>query len=230
MPAVPLIIMGASAAWGAYQQHKQTKAAEQAMQAQTAATQPAFDQLGALAKQAGQTSSGMFKAGMPLFQNAANYWGTLLRGGRSAMQGAMAPEISALTDTYRGAARSIERTAAGPQRDVAMADLARQRASQIGGLALQVRPQAANQVADLSRLAFGTGTQAMGAAGGVLGQILQGQSQLGQLDLARQRFGAEQSSASGKAWGDFITALIGAFAKSKGGGGTAGVSTGLYGG
>lgn len=103
--------------------------------------------------------------GVGMLGNAGNYWQTLLGGNRAAMSQAVAGPRGALTDQYRGAERGLERSGLrGATRELASAELSRDRASKIAGLTTGVQPMAAQQLAGV---------------GGELGGIGANQEQLG---------------------------------------------------
>ena len=121
----------------------------------------------------------LFQQGMPATQNAINYYGTLLRGNRAAMQQATAGSAAQLTDTYRGAEAGLKRSGVrGGERATALAELTRDKASQIAQLT--------------------TGQQGEAARGlGLMGMNLTGQG-LGAEVSAGQGFGGIASQAGGK--------------------------------
>lgn len=176
-----------------------------------AQAQPAINALTNIGKTQLNQGQQAFSFGMPNLQKAGNYWSNLLSGSRAGIAGAIAPEVSALTDTYRGAQRSLERSAPGPGRDVAAAELNRQRAGQIGGLALGVRPAAAEQLGSLGQFGVTSGLQGTQGAGGTFAQLLSGQTGLGNLALSQQKFASEQNEAFGNQLSKFLVGLIQAY-------------------
>lgn len=194
--AIPLIGTGISAVMGARNQKKQGDAlkAQQAMAQQQAAN--------------GQQ---LFNVGMPALNQSANYYSRLLNGSRSGMTAALAPEIGATTDVYRGAERSLERSGVrGAQRDVAKADLARDQAGKISGLMLGVRPAAAQSLGTLAGNALGAGQGYTGLYGNLMGQA--------------QQTRAYNDEQSGALWNNIGRLLVGSYDayKNRGGSGNAG--------
>lgn len=111
--------------------------------------------------------------GRPLLDKASNYYQTILSGSRGAQQQLLAPEIGQITDTYRGAERGLERSGVrGPARDVATAELARDRAGAIAGLIPGLRPMAAAQIGDLGRYQTTAGLGATSAGASVYDSLL----------------------------------------------------------
>jgi hypothetical protein len=165
------------------------------------------------ARQAREQGGQLFSFGMPLLQRSSNYYDTILRGNRSAIQAQMAPEIAGINDVYRGAGRSLERSGIrGAGRDVAEAELSRQKAGQLGGMVLAQRPAAAAAVGDLGRFGASAGQAGIQGAGGLYGQLTAGMR-------ANREFGAQQSQQYGQAVGGFISDLLRQIPWNRSGGG-----------
>lgn len=203
--AVPLIGAGISAFSSWRQRKAQQKAG--AVGGPASLEGPAT----ALAAQQGQQGQGLFNFGMPQLQRAAGYYGNLLSGSRSAIASTIAPDVAALSDTYRGAARNLERAPPGAGRDVAAADLNRQRAGQIGGLAMAVRPNAAAQVAGMGQFGVGQGTSATASAGGMYSSLLGHNLNERQFGFDQQKYKDQQSMEFGKNLSKILTDFIGAY-------------------
>jgi hypothetical protein len=152
----------------------------------------------------------LYGAGMPAMRSALNYYSTLLQGNRAAMSQAVAGPTAQLTDMYRGAERNLDRQGIrGGGRDLAQAELGRDRAGQLARLTTGVQPMAAGALGQMGSSAVGQGLGATGAAGGQYGQIL------GQQFTNRQN--------TNQMWGDAMGDVGGAAydvwkMKSKGGG------------
>lgn len=142
-------------------------------------------------------------AGMPYATGAGNYWQTLLSGNRAAMAQATAGPRAALTDQYRGAERGLERSGLrGGVRDLASAELSRDRAGKIAGLTTGVQPAAAENLAGLGTALTGQGTAAMIGGGNIWANLLRAG--------AENRFqaneaGRDTASAFGKSIFDILT-------------------------
>jgi hypothetical protein len=138
------------------------------------------------------TSAGMrsFNAGDTDLNAASGYLRTLVGGSRGAMTAALGPEIGAITSAYRGAQSGLDRGGAtGAVREMATADLAREKAGRISGLAMAVRPQAVGQLSQIGQArqsagagivgmgqgATGTGISALSGANSPLSTIYQGE-------------------------------------------------------
>ncbi len=209
MPAaIPLIATGISVVGGAIGKKKDSNR-QQAQQAQTQVPLAGMQQAGQTAFGQGQQLYGF---GMPRLNQAASYYSTLLNGNRAAMTQAIQPEIAGITDTYRGAERSLERSGVrGAQRDVAQAELARSRAGQIGGLLGGVRPMAAQALGQLGQFGVSQGQQGIGSAGTIYGNMLSGLTGQRQIGLEERKYGDEQSGALWGNIGKLITDGYGAW-------------------
>ena len=112
-----------------------------------------------------QMGGDLFKAGMPATQNALNYYTTLLRGNRAAMQMATAGPAAQLTDTYRGAERGLERAGVrGGEAATARAELNRDRANSIAQLTTGQQGNAAAMLGQLGGDATSQGVRSVEGA------------------------------------------------------------------
>lgn len=156
----------------------------------------------ATARQARGQGSTLFNAGMPLLNQASSYYRALLSGNRGALTQALAPEIGAITDVYRGAEKGLERSGVrGAQRDMAEAEIGRERAGRIAGLVPALRPQAAQSLGQLGQFATGQGTATTSGAGSLYGSILSGQRD-------DRRHADEQGSAFGAGLGGLVADVM----------------------
>jgi hypothetical protein len=166
------------------------------------------------AAQLNEQGTGMFKYGNPLLQQSTSYYQRLLNGNRAAMTQAVQPEIAGITDTYRGAERGLERSGIrGPARDVASAELTRDRAGKVASLIPNVRPMAAAAVGDAGRFGIQQGQAAQQASSGIYDRLISG----GREDRKSQN---ETQGAFGKTLGTMTADAMKAFGKksSKGAG------------
>lgn len=150
-----------------------------AKKAQAGALKRSPEELAALkgAQGVAGTASGvagsLLRQSKPYIEKPANYYQQLLGGNRAAMTQAVAPGIASATDVYRGAERNLDRTGVrGAARDVASADLGRQRAGQIASLTTGVQPWAAGQLAGLGTGLLGQATPLYGTAGNIYTNLL----------------------------------------------------------
>lgn len=171
----------------------------------------------------GLQSSGtqLTQQGMGQVGQAGSYYSTLLGGNRAQMGLATAAPRASITDTYRGAERSLEHGGVrGAVGDLAKAELSRDKASKISGLTTGVQPGAAAALADIGTNLTGQGGQRMDAAGSIYSNLL------GQGSQNRQYARGEGEKAGSSIGSLLFDILSGA---SKLGGGQKGMS-GLPGG
>ena len=171
MPVVATIaIAGGSAAWQGYQSHKANKqAAKQGeMLNENARIQQAAGR--PLLAQGQRTMMGPGAGGAlnPDFEQSAGYFRNILSGDRAAAAGALAPDIAAITDNYRGAERSAQANLRGGTRDLAMAELNRDRVGKTAGLRAALRPGAATALGDIGRFRTTTGLNQVNQGAGLL--------------------------------------------------------------
>lgn len=93
----------------------------------------------------------------PAYEKGLSYYSALAGGDQAKAAQVMAPDIRAITDTYRGGQSSIENRLQGPARDQALADLARSRTADIAALAGRGRTDAVSKL-------FGAGESGLGDA------------------------------------------------------------------
>lgn len=168
-PAIPWIIKGGATLGGILAGKKAQSSAQQRSPEELAALQGAQGAAGALGRQ-GQT---LTRTGLPALQSSLGYWQTLLGGNRAAMSQATAAPRAAITEQYQGAERNLERSGLrGATKDLSVAELGRQRVGQIAGLTSGVQPMAAQQLMAGGQGLVGQGTQALGAAGSLWGNLL----------------------------------------------------------
>lgn len=157
---VPIIAAGISA--GASLLGNRKTAAEKAMEGNAR-------QQGAMASQIATMARQQHTIAGPALNKAMQHYMQLAGGNRAQLQGAMAPEMNMLMDTYKGAQMGTERMAPGPQRDHAIAELYRQKAGQMGMMPMQARQQAFGQLGSMGMDLNQGANQMYGMAGNVLG-------------------------------------------------------------
>lgn len=161
--AVP-IMMGATSLGQAYFGSRRSGEEKRLLGAQT-------NQLNQLS---GQGAS-LFGAGMPAMRSAISYYDTLLRGDRASQAQALAGPVAGITDLYRGTEANLQRSGVrGGVKDLATAELGRDRANQIGQLTAGVQPQAASALAAMGSSATGQAQGATGGAAAGFGGMAQG--------------------------------------------------------
>lgn len=197
-PAVPALIQGGAAIGSALLGRR---AAKQQFQ-RSPEEQNYLSQTG----QAGQTLLGqgqqLFNLGTPGIQASQDYFGKLLSGNRAAQAQAVGSGVANLTDVYRGAARGVGRSGlVGSARDMALADLNRDRAGATARLVSGIQPMAAQQLAQ-------TG---LGTVGAAIGPTLGASNIFGQLagEARSQRENANAAQAqAGKSAGAMIFDML----------------------
>ncbi len=160
--AIPAVIGAAGSIGSALIGSRRSGAEKQALAGQQASASQLMSQ--------GQS---LFGAGMPAMRSALSYYDTLLNGNRAAQAQAIAAPTANITDMYRGAERNLERTGVrGGVKDLAMAELGRDRTSKLAQLTTGVQPMAAGALGSLGGQAAGMATGATSAAGGQYSTIL----------------------------------------------------------
>jgi hypothetical protein len=196
------------------------KAAQSAMQ-RTPEEQQALAGGQAAAGGLGRQGAGLTGMGLPyagqsagMLGQSGNYWQTLLGGNRAAMAQATAAPRGAITDQYRGAERSLERSGVrGGVADLARAELSRDRAGKIAGLTTGVQPMAAEQLASvggqmgqLGTTLTGQGTAALIGGGNTWAQLLRAGAEN---RFAGQQAGAQTASQVGGGIWDLLSGGVG---------------------
>lgn len=211
-PALPWIAKGAGALFGGLMSRRAQRGAMQRSPEEQAAMggiTGAAGNLNQAGAQLGQVGGGLVQAGQQALRGPTNYYQTLLRGSRPAMAQAVAAPTAAITETYRGAERGLERSGIrGAAKDVASADLNRQRASQIAGLTTGVQPAAADALAGLGGQQLGLGIGAQQAAGGMYGQAGNLYGGLLRSGTENRQYGRQEGAQAGQQWGGLIFDLI----------------------
>ncbi len=166
MPAIPLVVMGVSAAASAYAAHKQGQQGDNAADMQKSL----LDRQSALANQMTSLGQGQISSSKPAMDAAMRYYMTLANGNRSQINTALAPQVAGIADAARGAERGLmAHEGPGAQRDQAMAQLAKQRQGQLGELPMQARTDAMGKLATLGQQGTQQGYNFLTGAAGALG-------------------------------------------------------------
>lgn len=187
--------------YSAKKQADQMKQASQLSPAGVAAQQ-------GLTKQAGKLNTmgdRLLGQGTNDLERVAQYWRPLLSGDRAQVQQAIAPDVASVTDVYRGAERSLDRSPVrGAQKDQQAGELRRQKAGQISLMPMQQRNNAAGALGALGENYFSTGANAIGQAGNLFGQVYAGERQTANQGQAyslaesgRQNEALQRGAASG---------------------------------
>ena len=208
-PAVPWLIKGGAALGGALFGKKSQSNAMKRSPEEAMALQGAQGAAGNLTTQ----GNALIGQGVPLMGQAANYWSTLLGGNRAQMAQATAAPRAALTDVYRGAEAGLDRSGVrGATRDVAMAELSRDRAGQIGRLTTGVQPGAAGALGEIGGQLIGQGAPMLSGAGNIWSNLLG--SGFDNRKYARGE-GEKTSSGMGSLIFDILQGTLGKFGREK---------------
>jgi hypothetical protein len=210
MPAaIPLVIQGASMVGGAIASRRAQKAAQKRSAEEQVALTGGQQAAGTL----GQAGQALITGGQETQAPATNYFSTLLRGNRAQQTQAVAAPTAAVQDVYRGAERNLERSGVrGAQRDVASAELGRERASRISSLVTGVQPQAAAALTQIGQTQTSQGIGASGTAGSLYGNLLPQGAQ-------NRMYARQEGQKAGEGWGGLVFDMLSSYAGSKGGGG-----------
>lgn len=209
MPVVPFIPTIASTAGsiigGVLAGKKATSSAQKRSPEELKALEGAHGAAGQLMGQ----SNKLLGFGMPYVKQAGDYYSTLLGGNRAAMTQAVAGPRAGITDIYRGAERNLERSnVRGAARDVAQAELGRERAGKVASLVTGVQPFAAEGLANLGLPLIQAGQYGAGQAGSLYGNLLsQG--------AANRQYAREEGEKASAGFGGLIFDIL----KGVGGGG-----------
>lgn len=161
MPAIPLIVAGASVAGSVYQAKKAGEVAN--------AQKQLVGQQSALANEIAGFAQNQHSMAQPALSKAMQYYMQLATGNRGMINSALAPDRAALTDTYKGAEQGLlARTAPGPGRDRAIAELYRQRAGQLGLMPFQAKQSAIGNLGQIGQNLTSNALDAYGRAGSAL--------------------------------------------------------------
>lgn len=154
------------------------------------------------ARQQREQGASAFSIGAPLMRAAAGYYQRLLGNDRAAIDQAVAPERTAITESYHGANQAVMRgNLRGGARDMALAENARLQAGQLGTLVPQARRDAAAAGGALGAGAVGQGQAGVAGAAGTFSSLL------GQAEQRRQ-FDEKSRYQLGQNVGGFLTSLL----------------------
>lgn len=176
--AIPAISLGAQH----FLNRKQNQRTNQALGAATTGLQSSAAELSRGAGQSDALGNAFLGDARQTLQKSAGTFGQvgsyaspLLSGSRGAIDSVLAPERSAITDTYRGAERSLD-SMRGGTRDLAVAELNRDRAGRLALLPGQARTAAAQTMMGVGSGQAGVGGAQASTGVGLMGQGLQGRA------------------------------------------------------
>lgn len=158
----------------------------------------------------GNIGASLYGRGAGTLDRPQSYYETLLgRGGRSAMEAAVAPQAENIASTYGGLAKSLEGSyVRGGVRDVALAEANREKAGQISRLTAGVQPAAAGALTDIGKYQVGTGVGATGASGGLYADLLGQGTQNRALNLQSKLAGEQIKGSTGQDIGSLLFQVL----------------------
>jgi hypothetical protein len=215
--AIP-IAMGVSSWIGS---RKSTGKTEKIASTPTAEEQAAGAGASGAAGKLGGIGETLYGQGQGTLGRATSYYETLLgRGGRGAMESAVAPAAESISDLYGGMSKSLEGSnVRGGVRDLALAEAEREKRGKISRLTAGVQPGAAAALGNIGRFQTGAGIGATGQSGGIyadlLGKGLQGRG----LGLTGRLEAEKSRRQTGQDIGNMLFSLLSSGAGKSGGGG-----------
>lgn len=169
MPVVPLAVM----AGGAIISHFANKSAKNAALERTPEENLSLGGAQGGAKALTTGGAEQLNTGANTERPATNYYSTLLSGNRAAQAQATAAPAARISDIYGGAQRNLEQQGVrGATKDVATANLGRERASSLAGLVTGVQPAAAGALASIGESQQNRGASMTGAGTSAYGNLL----------------------------------------------------------
>lgn len=207
--------MGLGGLFGGLFGKKSAKKTEKIASTQTAEERAAEAGATGIAGKLGGIGDILYGQGAGTLGRATSYYETLLgRGGRGAMESAVAPAAESISDLYGGVSRSLEGSnVRGGVRDLALAEAEREKRGRISRLTAGVQPGAAAALGDIGRFQTASGIGATGGAGGIFSDLLGKGLQSRGLGLTG-RLAAED--ARGKTGTDIGSLLFGLLASGAG--------------
>jgi hypothetical protein len=157
----------------------------------------------------------------PLTNQATGYFSALAGGDRAKMTQTLAPDIENVNSVYGGTGRTLRRFLRGPDRDLSLGDLERERAGQVASLFRNNRFAANTTLSSMAGNAIDTSLRANAGAGSLFGGVAgqQASSRLAGADINRQ---------AGADTGNLIFQLLKSYA-TKGGPSSGGGNSGILG-
>lgn len=169
MPVIPLAIMAGGAIISHYANKKATA------DAQKRSPEEAIDVKGAQGAAGTSVAKGTeaLDTGAETQKPATSFYDTLLHGNRAQQSQAVAAPTAKITDVYAGATRNLEQQGVrGAQKDVATANLNKDRASNIAGLVTGVQPAAASALTSIGEVQQNRGAGQVQGGGSTYSNLL----------------------------------------------------------
>jgi len=106
-------------------------------------------QYSGLSNMIGKYAQGQHTMAQPAIQKAMQYYTQLASGNRGQIGSAIAPDLAAMNETYKGAQSSIQNNTTGATREASLAKMAQQKAGQAGLMPMQARQNAIGQLGNM---------------------------------------------------------------------------------
>lgn len=141
---------------------------------------------------------------------ATSYFDTLLRGNRAQQAQATAAPTARITDVYSGAERGLEKSGVrGAARDVASADLTRNKAGAIAGLVSGVQPAAASALTSIGQTQQAQGASMVASGNntysGILGMGQQNRQKANEAGTSAASSIGSLATGAAKLYGDWYS-------------------------
>lgn len=180
--AIPLIVAAASSGATVYAANRQAGGQQDALNL----AREQGGQQSALSRTLADYSRDQYALSRPALSRAIGLYSRLAGGDRSTVQSTIAPEVASINQNYEGSQRYLDQQGVrGGTRDMAVADLNRQRTGQVGMLPMQARMGAAGALASLG--SSGTGQALSGLSAATAGANGAGATYLGLAGQERTR-------------------------------------------
>lgn len=148
-----------------------------------------------LSNQIGSFAQKQHTMAEPALSKALGYYTQLASGNRAQIGQAIAPDMAAAGEVYKGAERGLEaRTAPGPTRDRQMGEMARQKAGQMALMPMQARSGAYGNLATMGQNLNNNILGAYNAMGSNLGNMGNVYSQMANMQQQRNQGWAQLGS------------------------------------
>lgn len=215
MKALPYIIKGGSAIAGSLL-GKKLSGPSKTQQAGLTGAQNSLQTLQGMVQPLMGSGMNMIGRGGQNLDQAANYYSGVM-GSRSAALSHLTPELSAISDTYRGGTANINRNLRGGSRDYALGEMARQKTGQLASVLPNARREGAEALGNLGGLRLQAGTNLTAQGGNLASNASQAANSLYQLGTQQ----SQQEAQGGKTMGNFIYDILKNIPGGGGGGGGA---------
>lgn len=172
--------------------------------------QQAIDTTSASQKQLSGAAAPLLQQGQQTATQGAGYLGDAGRyyqgilGNRSQATASLAPEMNTAMEFYRGAGNKAKRTLTGGTRDMAVAELDRQKVGQLAGMLPAARRSAAEGITDVGGTAMSGGTSMTGQGAG----LLESAANIGSQQFQNATQLRDQAQKGGSSWGGAMFDIV----------------------